>query len=361
MDALVEHVSCADPRGKIVPFGSFALQATILSSDIDVIVTTHLRRDAFIDAFERVLLERRQFVNVVVVRDTFVPVIKFEYEDVSFDVVVASVQDPDDVDLRSLSAVQVSKTLIDMNKDCPLFRPALVEIKKWAVRELVYSNPLGLFNGVALAIFTTWIFQHHPLQSVDEALQLFLYLLVTFDFQTYAIDLYDSQSPAIPGKDFTIYIPHPSTRINALHNVGRSQFECILGAAQRSVAAPALCRKSPLRVFVDEHTHFLHLHIFTDKPANHAVFRTKVDAKLKHLVRSLEGYAARVRPLPTTWSFESDLHNRTSMFVGLDGLHGNYLLCISEFVVQFANGPFHICSEIMATRHLPSFFVTPLG
>jgi hypothetical protein len=185
-----------------------------------------------------------------------------------------------------------------------------------------------------------------------------MYVLATFDFKTCAIDLYNPTCPAAPGKEMTVYIPAAPTKLNALHNVGRAQFHCIRAAAQRSVV---FSRKSPLRVFVDEHSHFLHLHIFTDKPENHAAFRTKVDAKLKVLVRALSEFSERVRPLPKEFSFESERHYRTSMFVGLSEPREGYLTCISDFAVSFAVGPFHVCTDIMSARHLPSFFITPSG
>lgn len=361
LSELTTWVTSIDPDAQVIPFGSFVLQARLLESDIDVLVTTQYPRNEFIDAIERVL-QTQGVQNLVVVRDTFVPVIKFEREQTSFDVVVACVRDPDDVDVRCSSGVHVTQTLLEMTAGMPLFQPLLLEIKQWAVRELVYSNPLGLLNGVALAIMSTWVIQNYPVCTLGEAFNTFMYVLATFDLKTYAIDLCRVPSAAAPGKEMTVYVPSSTTStINALHNVGRSQFRCIHEAAQRSLAAPALCRKSPLRVFVDEHTHFLHLHIFTDKPANHAVFRTKVDAKLKVLVRNLSGHAEHVRPLPNDFTFESERHHRTSMFIGLSAPRDGYLTCISEFVVPFVNGPFHLCTDVMSVRHLPSFFVTPSG
>jgi hypothetical protein len=359
LDEVAAWVTSIDINARLIPFGSFVLQARLLESDIDVLVTTQFPRNEFIDAFEQVL-ERHRAGKLVVVRDAFVPVIKFERHDVSFDVIVACVNDPDEVDRRCLSAEYATRNLLEITASLPLFRPLLLEIKQWAVRELVYSNPLGLLNGVALAVMTAWLLQNYTVHSLDEALNTFMYIFATFDFRHFAIDLYNSSSPAAPGKDMTVYIPVPA-KLNALHNVGRAQFACVRAAAHRSIAAPALCRKSPLRVFVDEHSHFLHLHIFTDKPANHAAFRAKIDAKLKVLVRALSEYSERVRPLPKEFAFESERHHRTSMFVGLSEPREGDLTCISEFVVPFAVGPFHVCTDVMSARHLPSFFVTPSG
>lgn len=361
LDELAAWVTSIDPDARLVPFGSFVLQARIFESDIDVLVTTQFPRNEFIDAFEQVL-EKVHAKKIVVVRDAFVPVIKFIRGETSYDVIVACVTDPDDVDRRCLSAEHTTRTLLEITSSIPLFRPLLLEIKQYAVRELIYSNPLGLLNGVALAIMSTWLLQNYNVRTLEEALNTFLYVLATFDFQRFSIDLYNPTCPAAPGKEMTVYIPATTLpRINALHNVGRAQFLCIRAAAQRSIAAPALCRKSPLRVFVDEHSHFLHLHIFTDKPANHAGFRAKVDAKLKVLVRALSKYTERVRPLPVEFTFESEQHHRTSMFVGLVEPSEGYLTCISEFVVPFAVGPFHVCTDVMSARHLPAFFLTPLG
>jgi hypothetical protein len=359
LDELAAWVTSIDSKAHLVPFGSFVLQARVFESDIDVLVTTQFPRNEFIDAFEQVL-EGVRAKKVVIVRDAFVPVIKFERGETSFDVIVACTTEPDEVDRRCFSAEHATRTLLEVTSTMPLFRPLLIEVKQWAVRELVYSNPLGLLNGVALAVMTTWLLKNYTVRTLEEALSTFLYVLATFDFQHFAIDLYNSTCPAAPGKEMTVYIPVP-TRLNALHNVGHAQFACIRAAAQRSIVAPALCRKSPLRVFIDEHSHFLHIHIFTVKPANHAAFRAKIDAKLKGLVQRLTEYSERVRPLPNAFCFESERHHRTSMFVGLTDPREGYLTCISEFVVPFAVGPFHVCTDVMSARHLPSFFVTPLG
>lgn len=364
LDELAAWVTSIDPTARVLPFGSFVLQARLFESDIDVCVTTQFPRSEFIDAFEK-LLEDARVHEVVIVRDTFVPVIKFKRGDVSFDVVVACILDPDDVDTRSLSGVRVTQTILDMNAHTLMFRPLLIELKQWAVRELVYSNPLGLLNGVALAVMTTWFLKHHTVRTLDDAIQAFLYMLATFDFQAHAIDLYHKNLPAIPGKEMTVHVPteHPHHKINALHNVGPAQFLCIREAARRSMVAPALCRKSPLRVFVDEHTHFLHIHFFTDKPANHAAFKARVESKLKVLVRTLSGHAERVRPLPMEFTFESERHLRTSMFIAFTDPQDGYLACISEFVVPLVSlvGPHHICTDVVSPRHLPSFFITPVG
>jgi poly(A) polymerase Pap1 len=298
--------------------------------------------------------------DLVIVRDTFVPVIKFERNGTSFDVIVACVNDPDEVDRRCMSVEHTTRALVEQTSSLPLFCPLLLEVKLWAVRELVYSNPLGLLNGVALAVMSAWLLKNYPVRDLEEALNTFMYVLATFDFKTYAIDLYNPTCPAVPGKEMTVFVP-TSTKINALYNVGPAQFFCVRTAAQRSTMAPALCRKSPLCNFVDEHSHFVHLHIFTDKPANHAAFRTKVDAKLKVLVRALSEYSERVRPLPKEFSFESERHYRTSMFVGLSEPREGYLACISDFAIMFAAGPFHVCTDVMSVRHLPSFFITPSG
>lgn len=358
LDELVAWVTSIDPTAHVLPFGSFVLQARLFESDIDVCVTTQFPRSEFIDAFEKLVLDL-EVKDVVIVRDTFVPVIKFKRNEVSFDVVVVCVHDPDEVDARGLSGVRVTQTILDLNAHSLLFRPLLIELKQWAVRELVYSNPLGLLNGVALAVMTTWFLKHHTVRTLDDAIAAFLYMLATFDFRTHAIDLYNVV-PVAPGKEMTVYVP-TERQINALHNVGPAQFRCIREAAQRSVLAPALCRKSPLRVFVDEHTHFLHLHFFTDKPANHAAFRARVESKLKILVRTLSGFAERVRPLPMEFAFESERHNRTSMFIALVEPRDGYLTCVSEFVVPFVSGPYHICTDVVSPRHLPSFFITPSG
>lgn len=351
MEVVGEIVHSFDPDAQIIPFGSYALQAQISQSDIDVLVVTTLPRTTLFEQLEEHLYKDERVTDLVVVRDTFVPVVKFYLGDVQYDVVVACVftqtdrECREEVDRRAMSAVMVTQTLLRVAH--PGFSSALVRIKTWAEQNYVYSNTLGLLNGIGLAILTAWIFERGGAEG--DVFHEFINMLAAFPFETYAIELFcPAHEPAAPGKCMTVYIPCESQRINAFHNVGPSQFACIRNAARRTLE---LCPERPIRIFLTDFSFFLHVHLFSS-PKSHAPFLAQVHAKLKSLVKLLE--PNRSHPLPHVWSFRSEQFHRTSMFIAFAEMPP--LQIVSEFFVPFVQKDCRICTDIMSAAKLPAFF-----
>lgn len=354
MDEVRTIVRDIDFDAEVKPFGSYALGARVAGqSDIDVLVLTTVPRDDFFRIFEETYTGR--LTDLVIVRDAFVPVIKFVLGDEHIDMVVAKVYehcDGDmicsrDVDFRSASGYFVTQTIQSITRPFEeTFREALVRIKTWAVENFVYSNTLGLLNGVGLAVITAWILLRTSTELTPyDALEEFLGVISTFDFEQFGIDLLDRVAPAAPGKCITVYVPLGGPqRINAFHNVGPAQLACI-----RAVIHIFRTGLSPFESFVQTHTHFLHLHIFSDK-TDHAGFVAQFEAKLKVLLRSF----AYAHPFPHTFAFESESVKRSSMFIGLKEMPP--LQAVSEFVIPFCTGGRRICTDVMSAQHLPAFF-----
>ncbi len=356
MDEIRRIVRVVDLDAEVKTFGSYALEARVAGqSDIDVLVLTTVSRDDFFSIFEETYTGR--LTDLVIVRDAFVPVIKFVLGDEHIDMVVAKVYDrydgeiicSRDVDFRSASGYFVTQTIQSITRPFEeTFRKALVRIKTWAVENLVYSNTLGLLNGVGLAVVTSWILLQTSTElTPDEALEEFFGVLSTFDFEHFGIDLlFDRVAPAAPGKCITVYVPLGGTqRINAFHNMGLAQLACIRAAIHSFRTG-----LSPFESFVQTHTHFLHLHIFSDK-TDHAGFVAQFEAKLKVLLRSF----AYAHPFPHTFTFESESVKRSSMFIGLKEMPS--LQVVSEFVIPFYTGERRrICTDVMSAQYLPAFF-----
>ena len=356
MDEVYRVVREIDCEAKVHSFGSYALGARVAGqSDIDVLITTTLPRDEFFQSFEEVHTGR--LTDLVIVRDAFVPVIKFYAGDEHIDMVVAQVYDHHnngdmicsrDIDFRSASGVHVTRTIESKTLLFEkTFRAALVRIKTWAVENLVYSNTLGLLNGVGLAVVTAWILLQTSTElTPDDALEEFFGVISTFDFEHFGIDLlFDRVGNAAPGKCITVYVPLGGPqRINAFHNVGPAQLACIRAAIHNFRTG-----MSPFESFVQTHTHFLHLHIFTGK-MDHAGCVAQFEAKLKVLLRTF----AYAHPFPHTFTFESESVKRSSIFIGLKEMP--CLQAVSEFVVPFCTSERRICSDVMSAQHLPAFF-----
>jgi poly(A) polymerase Pap1 len=362
MDEVCRIVREIDDGAVVRPFGSYALGARIAGqSDIDVLVLTTVPRDEFFLHFEQAYTAKLN--DLVVVRDAFVPVIKFLIGDEHIDMVVAQVYDHCDgeiicwreVDVRSASGYFVTQMIQSITRPFEeKFRASLVRVKTWAVENLVYSNTLGLLNGVGLAVITAWILLQTSTElSPDEVLQDFFEVMLTFDFDRYGINiLHDRFAPAAPGKPITVYVPlggPPPQWINAFHNVGPAQLACIRAAVKRHPNTT-----NPSESFVQTHTHFLHVHMFSEKDS-HAAFVAEFEAKLKLLLKAFD-YA---HPFPHTFAFESKSVRRSSILIGLKEMPS--LQAVSEFVVPFCSGDRQICTDVLSARHLPAFFFTDAG
>jgi predicted nucleotidyltransferase len=360
----------------IVTFGSDRFRdVRDEQSDIDVAVflPKGVTRDVFFEVFEKG--STGIFEDVVTVKQSFVPVVKFRYLQQAYDVVPICTHRKttqtaaaytfadlvDEIDCRAFSAVLTADVIISTIGPLRIacFRQALAAIKTLARNERVYSNPLGLLNGVALAVMLTSVFVTAPREQV-----LTCSAAVGTFFRTFhgvgsgvTVDLLSSTTPIDrrPGtrRPMQVFIPvnvvATHYRINTLHNVGPAQFRRIQAFLNRT---PELSR-NPFTMS----DFFIHFHIF----ANHDDFpriRTHFESTLKRVVADLDPMCARVdvfsHEMPV---FKSLKHSRTSFFMGVAFENMDALLgVISDFCVYFTT--IHggrVCSDIFHRRALPSF------
>jgi hypothetical protein len=351
-------------------------------SDIDVAVflPKNVTRDAFFQVFEKG--PAGIFEDVVIVKQSFVPVVKFRYLQQAYDVVPicthrTSTQTTytfadlvDEIDCRAFSAVVtadvITSTIGPLRLAC--FRQALATIKALARNERVYSNPLGLLNGVALAVMLTSVFvtaPHEQVLTCQGAVRTFFRTFhgaggMTVDLlSSTPIAMVSTSRPAEgvnPRRPMQVFIPVNTPlvtahRINTLHNVGPAQFRRIQAFLNRT---PELSR-NPFMAS----EFFIHFHIF----ANHDDFpriRTHFESTLKRVVADMDPVCACVDVFShETPVFKSLKHARTSFFMGVTFAKENLdalLRIISDFCVYFTttHGG-RVCSDIFHRRALPSF------
>ena len=82
-----------DARGRVFTYGSFRLGVFGPGSDIDtlVVVPRYVKREDYFDFFPQLLLDMApsgSITDMAVVRDAFVPIIKFEYSGISIDLIL---------------------------------------------------------------------------------------------------------------------------------------------------------------------------------------------------------------------------------------------------------------------------------
>ena len=100
----------------------------------------------------------------------------------------------------------------------------LKNIKNWCIQKEIYSNPLGLLNGVSLSIMCAKIILMYP--NVNNYENLFFQFYSTFDWENNIISIYHGKHQKHKKKLMNVYTPF-EIPTNTLYNVETSQFEKI--------------------------------------------------------------------------------------------------------------------------------------
>ncbi|XP_029449583.1 poly(A) polymerase gamma isoform X3 [Rhinatrema bivittatum] len=171
----------ASVGGKIFTFGSYRLGVHTKGADIDslCVAPRHVERTDFFQSFFEKLKHQEGIKNLRAVEDAFVPVIKFEFDNVEIDLVFARLAQqtiPDNLDLRedsrlrsldircirSLNGCRVTDEILHLVPNKENFRLTLRAIKLWAKRRGIYSNMLGFLGGVSWAMLVARTCQLYP-------------------------------------------------------------------------------------------------------------------------------------------------------------------------------------------------------
>lgn len=251
----------------IVNFGSKRLGADTAESDVDVLcICAGLTRTFIFDTLPRFLRSQKGIYDVISIPSAYVPVIRFSCDEGAIDVdiifcctiltnVPFSVQSVDrfipyvmeESDLRSLDGSLTTEAILSFvtkYNGYTSFVPLLKAVKNWAITQNVYSNQLGLFNGVSLAILCAYICaRHRPpfgLRSSRARKYMFGQFFQTFgnwEWNKHAITLIDELSTTttttFSSSPIRIFTPMSTRSINVMHNTGIHQFRSIQQALQQ--------------------------------------------------------------------------------------------------------------------------------
>ena len=212
----------------VIPFGSYALGARGVASDLDLLVLAppSIHRGDFFTELVRVLEDDSRCQHVQPISSAYTPVIKFVYVIVEengkstmlpIDLVFAKVAntaklvayhrqknservalytlDDTDIDgldeegIRSLNGARVSQIILRSVPDVAKFRDVLCTIKHWAQLRGIYSNALGFLGGVSWAIMVAYVCQTSRIEaSTAEVVRSFFALFSKWDW-TYPVVL----------------------------------------------------------------------------------------------------------------------------------------------------------------------------
>ncbi|KAM0248155.1 hypothetical protein ACHAQJ_009572 [Trichoderma viride] len=172
-------------RGKVFTYGSFRLGVFGPGSDIDTLIVApkYVTREDYFKYFPDLLVTmapQGAITDLTVVTDAFVPIIKFEYSDISIDLIFSRIiqkqiapdfdnlkdssllRGLDEAELRSLNGTRVTDEILALVPEESTFKLALRAIKLWAQRRAVYANIMGFPGGVAWAMLVARVCQLYP-------------------------------------------------------------------------------------------------------------------------------------------------------------------------------------------------------
>lgn len=191
-----------EARGRIFTYGSFRLGVFGPGSDIDTLVVAprYVLREDYFNYFPTMLEEMSppgSITNLTVVTDAFVPIIKFEFSDISIDLIFSRIaslkQLPkerdwnlkdsnllrglDEAELRSLNGTRVTDEIVGLVPEPSTFKLALRAVKLWAQRRAIYANIMGFPGGVAWAMLVARICQLYPKAASSVIVNKFFHIM----------------------------------------------------------------------------------------------------------------------------------------------------------------------------------------
>ena len=183
-------------RCNLYTFGSYRLGVHGPAADIDslVIGPKHIDRaedffgfeeDDFAGSFYDYMRKHEGTEKIVAVPDAVVPELKTEFRGFEIDVAYCSLpgysnvpldldvlsakilHGLDDAGVKSLAGCRVADSLLKLVTNHSQYRIALRALRLWAARRGVYSNVVGFFGGVNLAILVARVCQLYPNASAS--------------------------------------------------------------------------------------------------------------------------------------------------------------------------------------------------
>ncbi|KAM3337455.1 nuclear poly(A) polymerase 3 [Capsicum galapagoense] len=232
--------------GTILTYGSYGLGVYNSESDIDALCVgpyfATIAEDFFI-VLHNMLASRPEVSEIHCVKDARVPLMRFKFDGISIDLPYARlkvISIPENVDVfnpfflkniddtswKSLSGVRANRSILHLVPNIEVFQAVLRCIKLWAKRRGVYTNLLGFFGGIHLAVLSAFICQRHPSASLSALILLFFKIFALWPWPTPVILQDQIARPLIPtDKVSWMPIQLPCSPYEFCHsNITRSTF-----------------------------------------------------------------------------------------------------------------------------------------
>ncbi|KAI8047287.1 poly-A polymerase [Gilbertella persicaria] len=349
--------------GAVFTFGSYKLGVNSADADIDTLCVVPCyveRRDFFVDMLST-LKSTACISDITSVPDSFVPVIKFKYNDIPIDLVCARLNLPevpatinvnnnnllvglDDKCVRSINGTRVADDIMSLVPNLSTFRIALRCIKLWAQRKAVYSNVLGFFGGVAWAILVARVCQLYPNASASVVVSKFFRILTEWNWSAAPVMLkHIEDGPSLSSslrpwnnrinlvdKSHRMPVITPSyPSMCATHNVTASTQRIILGEFNMAAQTVDKIMMGSLpwsalflpHTFFQNYKYYLQVIVSSDAHARFLGWSGLVEAKLRLLVTKLETVPsiALVHPYIHGFKHEHLCHSPEEVYAATHG------------------------------------------
>ncbi|RFU35747.1 hypothetical protein B7463_g603, partial [Scytalidium lignicola] len=332
--------------GKIFTYGSYRLGVVGPGSDIDalVLVPSHITRDDYFNYFPDLLVEMAPegaITDLTPVVDAFVPIIKFEYSNISIDLIFSrlqlsqirkdlTLQDTkllrglNETELRCVNGTRVTDEILELVPQKAVFRSALRGIKLWAQRRAIYANIMGFPGGVAWAMLVARVCQLYPKATASTILLKFFRIMERWQWPQPVMLKHMERgdlnvrvwNPKLYPRDAYHLMPiitpaYP--QMCATHNITRSTKEVIRRELERGgeIMDQIMDGKLPWKELFIKHTFFTngykyYLSIISASTTQEAqlIWSGLVESKVRLLVVNLEAHDSIALAHPFNKGFE---------------------------------------------------------
>eukprot|EP01029_Cantina_marsupialis_P024413 TRINITY_DN6283_c0_g1_i1.p1 TRINITY_DN6283_c0_g1~~TRINITY_DN6283_c0_g1_i1.p1 ORF type:complete len:520 (-),score=91.51 TRINITY_DN6283_c0_g1_i1:1582-3141(-) len=345
------------PKVKLLMFGSYRLGVYDCESDLDTlcIIPRHcMSRSEFFEKLPSFLRNIDDISNMLCVPSSFCPVLKFEFHGMKIDMLFCGVDEEivddsilledsiligmEQPDIIALNGYRTTEKLISMMEEISrldLFRKLLRVIKSWSKSQGLYSNVLGFFGGINLALMAAFICEtYYREERLDKLVFYFFRVFSRWEYNKIlklnpAIRLPSGTSIAMKSylpnttDAFPILTPVFPT-MNSFHNCNPVSWKIIMDClknADRICSGVISGRNDYSSLWsgrisdsVDNSTHFLLISLSSSSTEEMLAWRGYMETRMRRLFTDLSRLpqVLEIRPIPC-WldSDESFLpHNR---------------------------------------------------
>jgi poly(A) polymerase len=370
-----EYSECLEddkPRAHFVTFGSYRLGINSPGSDIDVLCIgpKRITRDRFFLGFS-IFLKSCLLVNkIVIVEQSFVPLITFIFDGIEIDLIFASLNMEfipeylnllDDklldnlspIDVRCLNGSRVTDTLYQLIPNKPIYMELVVFLKFWAKQRCIHSNTFGFLSGIAINILCAHVCRIFPDESAPYLIHKFFHLFGKLWMWPAPVYLNDSILESWDNNKhdlMPILTPcHPCS--NTSYAINKSTFRIIKKEFRRGLSITSsmfpirkckslqtvwdeLCK--PLEFF-KEFKIFFAIIIDSSNVEHHEIWKGLVTSKIRKLILQLEYKFEDVEFHPYTIpNHEVNKENiKDTFYIGVDSKIKNKTLDLTNMTISF--------------------------